>query len=231
MKLRYSYILIALTIIFFGLQYLSILIFGTDILAVLGAKSNELILNGEIWRFFTPVLLHGSIFHLGFNMYALYSIGPSLERIFGSPSFLLLYAFGAVFGNIFSFIFSPHPSLGASTAIFGLIAAQGVYIYKNRHLLGNASKSILRNVIMVIIVNLLLGLSPGIDNWGHLGGLIGGFLFSWFLGPTFSISQDLFGENVIIKDDKKMLLAIGLILAIAFILAGFGFLLRSIALQ
>ena len=53
MKLRYSYILIALTIIFFGLQYLSILIFGSDIFAVLGAKINELILNGEIWRFLT----------------------------------------------------------------------------------------------------------------------------------------------------------------------------------
>ena len=84
---------------------------------------------------------------------------------------------------------------------------------------------------MVIIVNLFLGLSPGIDNWGHLGGLIGGFLFSWFLGPTFTISQGLFGENVIIKDEKKILLAIGLLLTIVVILAAFGFLFRSTAFQ
>jgi len=225
-KIRYSYILIALSIIFFGLQNMSEWFFGYDLLVLYGAKINQFILQGEIWRFLTPALLHGSIIHLSFNMYAIYSIGPSLEKRFGSKSFILLYAISAIFGNIFSFIFSPHASLGASTAIFGLISAQGVYIYKNRHLLGSAAKSLLTNVLFMIAVNLFLGLSPGIDNWGHLGGLVGGFLYAWFAGPSFEISQNLFGEKVIIKENKKILLATVLLLIFAITLAGFGFLLK-----
>ena len=222
-KLYFSYVLIALSIIFFGLQNITELLFGYDLFVLYGAKINQFIFQGEIWRFLTPVLLHGSIIHLGFNMYAIYSIGPSLERRYGSTSFILLYIFSALFGNIFSFICSPHASLGASTAIFGLIAAQGVYIYKNRFLLGSAAKPLLTNVLFVIAVNLVLGLSPGIDNWGHLGGLVGGSLYSWFAGPSYGISQNLFGENVIIKENKRTLLVSAIILASAIMLAGIGF--------
>ena len=225
-KLSFSYVLIALSIIFFGLQNIAEWLFGYDLLLLYGAKINQFILQGEIWRFLTPVFLHGSIVHLSFNMYALYSIGPSLERKYGSISFILLYAISAVFGNVFSFLYSSYVSLGASTAIFGLIAAQGVYIYKNRHLLGSAAKPLLTNVLFMIVVNLFLGLSPGIDNWGHLGGLVGGFLYAWFAGPSFGISENLFGENVIIKENKKIFLVTALILTIAIALVGIGYLLR-----
>jgi len=225
-KLPFSYVLIALSITFFGLQNITEWLFGYDLLLLYGAKINQFILQGEIWRFLTPVFLHGSIVHLSFNMYALYSIGPSLERKYGSISFILLYAISAVFGNVFSFLCSSYVSLGASTAIFGLIAAQGVYIYKNRHLLGSAAKPLLTNVLFMIAVNLFLGLSPGIDNWGHLGGLVGGFLYAWFTGPSFGISENLFGENVIIKENKKIFLVTVLILTIAIALVGIGYLIR-----
>jgi len=225
-KIPFSYVLIALSITFFGLQNISEWLFGYDLLLLYGAKINQFILQGEIWRFLTPVFLHGSIVHLSFNMYALYSIGPSLERKYGSISFILLYTISAVFGNVFSFLYSSYVSLGASTAIFGLIAAQGVFIYKNRHLLGSAAKPLLTNVLFMIAVNLFLGLSPGIDNWGHLGGLVGGFLYAWFAGPSFGISENLFGENVIIKENKKIFLVTALILTIAIALVGIGYLLR-----
>jgi len=225
-KLPFSYVLIALSITFFGLQNITEWLFGYDLLLLYGAKINQFILQGEIWRFLTPVFLHGSIVHLSFNMYALYSIGPSLERKYGRISFILLYAISAVFGNVFSFLCSSYVSLGASTAIFGLIAAQGVYIYKNRHLLGSAAKPLLTNVLFMIAVNLFLGLSPGIDNWGHLGGLVGGFLYAWFAGPSFGISENLFGENVIIKENKKIFLVTVLILTIAIALVGIGYLIR-----
>ena len=224
-KLSLSYVLIALSIIFFGLQNITEWLFGYDLLFLYGAKINQSILQGEIWRFLTPVFLHGSILHLSFNMYALYSIGPSLERKYGGTSFILLYAISAVFGNVFSFLCSSYVSLGASTAIFGLIAAQGVYIYKNRYLLGSAAKPLLTNVLFLIAVNLFLGLSPRIDNWGHLGGLVGGFLYSWFAGPSFGISENLFGENVIIRENKKIFLVAALIFLAASGLAGLGYLL------
>jgi len=224
-KFSFSYLLIALSIIFFGLQNITEWLFGYDLLLLYGAKINQFILQGEIWRFLTPVFLHGSIVHLSFNMYALYSIGPSLERKYGGTSFILLYAISAVFGNVFSFLCSSYVSLGASTAIFGLIAAQGVYIYKNRYLLGSAAKPLLTNVLFLIAVNLFLGLSPGIDNWGHLGGLVGGFLYAWFAGPSFGISENLFGENVIIRENKKIFLVAALIFLAASGLAGLGYLL------
>ena len=224
-KLSFSYMLIALSIIFFGLQNITEWLFSYDLLLLYGAKINQFILQGEIWRFLTPVFLHGSIVHLSFNMYALYSIGPSLERKYGGISFILLYAISAVFGNVFSFLCSSYVSLGASTAIFGLIAAQGVYIYKNRYLLGSAAKPLLTNVLFMIAVNLFLGLSPGIDNWGHLGGLVGGFLYAWFAGPSFGISKNLFGDNVIIRENKKIFLVTTLILTIATALVGLGYLL------
>jgi len=210
-------------IIIFGLQNIAEWLFGYDFLLLYGAKINQFILQGEFWRFLTPVFLHGSIIHLSFNMYAIYSIGPSLERKYGSTSFILLYIIGALFGNVVSFLFSPNVSLGASTAIFGLIAAQGVYIYKNRYLLGSAAKPLLTNVLFMIAVNLFLGLSPGIDNWGHLGGLVGGFLYAWFAGPSFGISENLFGENVIIRENKRIFLAAALILVAAISLVGLGF--------
>ncbi len=225
MKIKFSisYILIAISIIFFLLQNITEWLFGYDLLLLYGAKINQFILQGEIWRFLTPAFLHGSILHLSFNMYAIYSIGPSLERKYGGISFILLYVIGAIFGNVFSFLCSPNISLGASTAIFGLFAAQGVYIYKNRLLLGSAAKPLLTNVLFMIAVNLFLGLSPGIDNWGHLGGLIGGFLYAWFAGPSFGISENLFGENVIIRENKKIFLVAALILLAASGLVGLGY--------
>lgn len=217
--------LIIIIIAFYFLQNISQLIFGNDLLLYFGAKINAFILNGQIWRLITPVFLHGSLLHIGFNMYALYSIGPSLERRYGTRSYLFLFFFGGLFGNVFSFLFSPNISLGSSTAIFGLIAAQAVYIYKNRILLGSAANVLLRNVLMMIAINLVLGLSPGIDNWGHMGGLVGGFLFAWFAGPSYGISENIFGENVIIREDKReAIVAVGLSI-IAFILIALRFLL------
>jgi rhomboid protease GluP len=218
--------IIIVTVILYAFQNITRILFGTDLLLYFGAKINQFIFAGQFWRFITPVFLHGSLLHIGFNMYALYSIGPSLERRYGTRSFLLLYFFGGIFGNIFSFLFSANISLGSSTAIFGLIAAQAVYIYKNRVLLGSAANLLLRNVLMMIAINLVLGLSPGIDNWGHLGGLVGGFLFAWFAGPSYGISENVFGENVIVRENKREIVVIGglVLLAILLVLIRFALL-------
>jgi len=218
--------LIILNIGFYFLQNITQFLYSTDILLVYGAKINAFILSGQLWRLITPIFLHGSLVHIGFNMYALYSIGPSLERRYGKQPFLLLYFFGGLFGNIFSFIFSANISLGSSTAIFGLIAAQAVYIYKNRLLLGSAANGLLRNVLVMIAINLMLGLSPGIDNWGHMGGLVGGFLFAWFAGPSYGISENVFGENIIVRENKREALVIGGLLILAAALTFLGFLVR-----
>ena len=176
--------LMLLTGFVFLLQNLSIYILGDDYLIAFGAKSNPDIINGELWRLVTPMLLHGSLIHIGFNMYALFIVGPGLERYYGRLRFLLLYLLAGIAGNVASFYFSVDPSIGASTAIFGLIAAQGVFIVRNREFFGSQARPMLINTLVIIGINLFLGASlPGIDNWGHLGGLIGGFAFAWFAGP------------------------------------------------
>ncbi|KAF0112212.1 MAG: rhomboid family protein [Chloroflexi bacterium] len=186
-----TYVILAVTISIYGLQYLSQALTGGayDLPFFLGGKINEFILKGEIWRLITPVLLHGSLMHIAFNMYALFSIGPSLERHYGHSRFLMLYLIGGFAGNALSFVLSPNPSLGASTAVFGLVAAEAVFIFKNRNLFGNRARSMLMNLGLIIIVNLALGLSAGsgIDNWGHLGGLAGGLIFAWEAGPLYKI--------------------------------------------
>lgn len=183
------YTILGLTIAIFALQMLSQSLLRVDYLAALGMKYNDAIRAGQFWRLLTPVLLHGSVIHIGFNMYALYVIGPGLERFYGHGRFLLLYLIGGFAGNVLSFILSPEPSLGASTAIFGLIAAEGIFILKNRFLFGAEARPLIVNIGMIILINLALGLSPGIDNWGHLGGLIGGLAFAWFAGPLLHLRQ------------------------------------------
>jgi len=226
-KFPLSYFIIGFTVICFLLQNLSTILFGYDYLLLFGAKINEFILQGEIWRFITPIILHASILHIGFNMYALFIIGPGLERKYGDWPFISLYLIGGLWGNVFSFIMSPNASLGASTAIFGLIAAQGVYIYKNRSLLGRAAQPMLMNIIMVIVVNLLLGLSPGIDNWGHLGGLFGGLFYAWFAGPSYDIESNiLFGKIVISQPKKPLLVSISAVV-VAILVISIGFILKN----
>ena len=183
-------ILLVLTISIYGAQLLSDQLLGYDLPAVLGLKSNELILSGQYWRLFTPMFLHGSVLHLGFNMYALYILGSRMERFFGPYRFLGLYLLAGITGNIFSFIFTTSPSLGSSTAVFGLLGAEGVFIYQHQKLFGAQSRTALRQIIQVAAINLLIGLSPGIDNWGHVGGLIGGGIFAGLCGPLFQVRGD-----------------------------------------
>jgi len=182
-----TYILLGVTTTIFLLQMASQYLLGEDYLIAYGAKVNSLILQGQLWRFITPVFLHVSLTHIAFNMYALFVIGRDLERHYGHTRFAVLYFLGAFAGNVASFWMSAKPSAGASTALFALIAAQGVFIYQNRKIFGSQSARMLSNVILVVVINLALGLSPGIDNWGHLGGLVGGTIFAFLAGPKLAV--------------------------------------------
>jgi len=178
-----TYVLISICVGVYLLQMATQALLNVDIPAAWGVKANNLILQGQVWRLFTPIFLHGSILHIGFNMYALFYIGPTLERFYGRRRFLGLFLLSGFAGNVISFMFSPYQSLGSSTAIFGLLGAEGVLIYQNREIFGNIARRALSQVIIIAVVNLVIGLTPGIDNWGHIGGLIGGTLFAWFGGP------------------------------------------------
>lgn len=236
-----TYTLLGLTVLFFVLQQLLRIsnagnlqiyipndlnfLFGSppggDFLFSIGGKYNEAIINGQFWRLLTPALLHGSIMHIGFNMYALYIFGSRLERFYGHGRFLLLYLLSAFAGNVLSFVLTPAPSLGASTAIFGLLAADGVFIFQNRKLFGPAvTRQAMLNMAFILVINLAYGFTPGtnIDNMGHIGGLIGGAFFAWKAGPMMKISgQPPFFDVVDNRKTQEVLLAF-VIVAVGFII-------------
>ena len=186
---RVTYTILALTILVYLLQMASSFLTGYDLPVAFGAKSGELIRDGQLWRLITPILLHGTPWHIGFNMYALFSFGTGLERRFGHFRFLVLYLLAGFSGNVLSFLFTDGISVGSSTSIFGLIAAEGIFLYQNRKLFGEESKQAIGNVVSVAVINLVIGFSSGglIDNWGHIGGLFGGLIFTWFGGPLWQV--------------------------------------------
>ncbi|MBN2118238.1 MAG: rhomboid family intramembrane serine protease [Anaerolineales bacterium] len=183
-----TYAIIGITAVIFILQLATRSLLQVDIPAVLFIKSNEWIRAGQVWRLLTPMLLHGSLVHIGFNMYALLAFGVGLERHFGHGRFLLLYVLGAFAGNVASFLLTDANSLGASTAVFGLLGAEGIFLIQNRKLFAGQFRSAIGNIIFIAAINLfLIGSLPGIDNWGHIGGLIGGLMFTSFAGPLYEV--------------------------------------------
>ena len=216
-----TFALIGLTTVVFLIQFLVQTITGNDLLFIYGGKINELILIGQVWRLITPVLLHGSILHLGMNMYGLYILGRGLEMYYGHGRFLLLYLLSAFAGNVLSFVLTEAPSLGASTAVFGLLAARAVFIYQNRKLYGqNRTRQAIVNLVMVLLINLAYGFmsSTRIDNMGHIGGFLGGIFFAWMGGPLLRISgQPPFFDIVDVRKGREITLA-SLAVLIGFII-------------
>lgn len=165
-------------------------------LYVFGAKVNLEILSGQYWRFVTPIFLHASIMHLLLNCYSLYWVGNLTERLYGHGKFLVIYLLAGVFGNVISFMFSPNPGVGASGSIFGLLGALLYFGVENPRLFRGYFG---HNIIVTILINIIYGFTqPGIDNFAHLGGLLGGFLSAgivklrgtsskWLKRPVFII--------------------------------------------
>ncbi len=225
---KVTYTILGFTVLIYLLQMASMAVFnGDDLPVMLGARANDLIIKGQWWRFISPLFLHGSVAHIFFNMYALLSLGSLLERHFGHGRFLALYFIAGFAGNVFSFLLTDGYSIGASTAVFGLVAAEVIFFYQNRKLFGSQAKQAIGNAVFIIGVNLFIGLAPGIDNWGHVGGLIGGAMFAWFSGPNWKVSgifPDFHLEDQ--REAREILTGAGLSLVVFGALAVWGIFFR-----
>lgn len=146
---------------------------------------------GEYYRLFTSIFLHAGIFHLLCNMYSLYVIGPQTESFYGKLKYLFIFCFSGISGSLLSTALTGNNavSVGASGALFGLLGAILYFGYHYRVYLGNVLKS---QIIPIIILNLIIGFSfSGIDNFAHIGGLIGGVFASMAAGvPDKSKTSD-----------------------------------------
>lgn len=157
-----------------------------------GLKISERILRGEqLYRLVTPVFLHGGIFHLFFNMNSLGRTGRDVEALFGPGRFLGTYLASGVAGNLLSAVQSPVPALGASGAVFGVFGAYFTFLTRNRELLGSSAQAMTDSITQTMLFNLLYGAAnKSIDNWGHLGGMIGGAAIAYWTGPRLFLCND-----------------------------------------
>lgn len=144
--------------------------------------------NGEYWRLWTVTLLHApnNLLHLGFNMYALYLVGPLVERLYGSRLFVLFYLLCAAGGSVGSFVFGgAQLSVGASGAVFGMFGLVLASTRRHNPLLDRRSRSLVAQIGTLILINLAFGflLASFIDNAAHIGGLLSGLWLGFLIAP------------------------------------------------
>ncbi|MCD4783067.1 MAG: rhomboid family intramembrane serine protease [Candidatus Eremiobacteraeota bacterium] len=152
-----------------------------------GAKVNPLIWRGEFWRLLTPVFLHVNLAHLFSNCIILYFVGSLLEATIGRWRLLIIYLFSGITGNLLSLKFSPFLSAGASSAVFGILGAAIIYGITYKKLIPrNFYRIVVLCLVPFLIYNFAVGYFHGrIDNYAHIGGLLGGIFISYLLGVEF----------------------------------------------
>jgi membrane associated rhomboid family serine protease len=161
------------------------------LLESLGASLTSLVLTGQWWRLITTTFLHGGLLHIAMNMMALNSLGKFVEQTWGGWRMAVIYAVGAWAGSCFAASYpSSIPTVGASGAICGVMAAEGVWVALYGRYLPRGFTRRLRSQFFVNVVFLVfISLMPGISWQGHLGGAVGGAVAALLLhihrfGPT-----------------------------------------------
>jgi len=140
----------------------------------------------QYWRWVTACFLHGGLLHIGFNMYALYQIGPMVESFYGGAKFLTFYLLTGIFGYVVSGFFG-YASLGASGAIFGLLGVMIAYGVRRSH---TAMGQQLRGMaVRWAFFALVLSFMPGVDIFAHLGGLSSGFGLGMVVGDDPPLTE------------------------------------------
>ncbi len=175
----------------YGLIFINVLIYllcilNNNLITTL-AVNRYFITSGQYYRLITGIFCHASIWHLVFNMYALYIIGMQLESFLGKYKYLAIYLLSGLSGSLLSILFSSNYSVGASGAIFGLMGSLLYFGYHYRVYLDSVVKS---QIIPLILINLIIGFSfTGIDNFAHIGGLVGGILSTMALGVKYKSTK------------------------------------------
>jgi membrane associated rhomboid family serine protease len=160
-----------------------------EVLHRIGAlEPYSVVVQHEYWRFVTALFLHGGLLHLGFNLFALYVLGPPLERSIGTMRFVVCYMISGlgsgagVLGLTLMDLVQPAQLIGASGSIMGIVGAWAGFLMRHRH--APYAKQRLVNVAMIVAIQIAFDLStPQVSMAAHLCGLIAGFLLGLILAP------------------------------------------------
>ncbi|MDZ7261156.1 MAG: rhomboid family intramembrane serine protease [candidate division KSB1 bacterium] len=177
-------------------------------LYVLGMTGTEVMKYGRWWTLITAIYLHGGLLHILFNLLWIRQLGPIVEEFYGSSRLILIFTISGITGFILSNLMGISFTIGASGSIFGLL---GALVYYGRTRGGAFGAAVYRQMVGWAIFLFIMGfMMPGVNNFAHGGGFVGGYLAALFLG-----FQESKAETFLHK-----LLALG-----AVILTGIGFLL------
>ena len=182
--------IVALCVIVFIFQTLAGGSKNTDVLLDFGASYRPYFEQGQYWRAVMPLFLHIGLWHLAVNMFTLLMIGPVLEQMYGYGRYAVIYLGAGIAGCLLSMFHGHVVAAGASGAIFGVAGAVVVAGWAHRDDLPHELARIFRRgrftLILLIFIVVQLGaghLVSNIDNWGHLGGLMGGAVLAFLIPP------------------------------------------------
>jgi membrane associated rhomboid family serine protease len=155
----------------------------------LGAlEPDRVVVNHEYWRLFTALFLHAGTVHLLFNLFALYVLGPPLERAIGGVRFCASYLLSGlgssagVVGLWIAHLSDTMQLVGASGCIMGIVGASAGFLLRHRHV--PLAKQRLRNIAMIIAIQVAFDLStPQVSMSAHLFGLATGFIVGLIMAP------------------------------------------------
>jgi len=151
-----------------------------------GGQTLRAVESGEVWRLASSVLLHVDVWHLGFNVLALWALGRMLEPIVGSRRMIAWCALGGVSGSLASHYAGVLRSDGASGAAFALLGAAVVVGWRHRQEWQGWDRRLFGEALWVLVIlNLVLGvLVPSVDGVAHVGGLVAGLLMAQAQGAS-----------------------------------------------
>jgi rhomboid protease GluP len=215
---RMTYIMMGILVIVFVIETLAGGSDNPQTLVNLGANyAPRVTVLGEYWRLFTANFLHIGLMHLAFNLYALYIVGTEVELFYGPWRFLVIYLLTGLSGAIGSYAFTYGLSAGASTAIMGLVGTLIAFFIRNREVFGSLSRSRLTNLMVIIAINVFYGMSVGsIDNFGHLGGFVGGVILGWLLCPFYQIEGQRVVDRTSLRSEWLGVLLVSVLFIVAF---------------
>lgn len=186
-----TYGLLSIIAVFFALEMLWGGAESTPTLVRMGALVGDRALGPEWWRMLSCAFLHAGVIHVAMNGYVLFILGRGTERILGTERFLVVYVLSAVGGSLASALLQKGGfSVGASGAIWGLLAAQGMLAFRPRGLLPEAVLPGLKKAAMINLgLNVMISFQPRIDWAAHAGGgIVGGLLVATGL-VTFGLPR------------------------------------------